>query len=127
MATARSVPQRRALHLSPSHASNSNVLGADSYHRLVGRIFFCMDEAAHCEFIHNGKKAEVEGMACVPVRCGESHGIYNNSDRPFRFFNVIRNSLKLSTAALILDTAGSPQRHWYAGQLLPAWPALRLH
>ena len=45
-------------------------------------------EPCRAEFIHNGKKAEVVGAACVPVRCGESHGIYNHSAKPFRFFNV---------------------------------------
>ena len=60
-------------------------------------IFFCLPdeddatengEACQAQFIHNGKKAEVHGAACVPVRCGESHGIYNHSSKPFRFYNV---------------------------------------
>eukprot|EP01043_Picozoa_sp_COSAG02_P006000 COSAG02_NODE_167_length_31944_cov_19.552237_7_plen_419_part_00 len=60
-------------------------------------IFFCLPdeedgadgaEACQAEFIHNGKKAEVRGATCVPVRCGESHGIYNNSSKAFRFYNV---------------------------------------
>ena len=49
-------------------------------------IFFCLSENAHCEFIHNGRKAEVQGPACVPCRAGDSHGIYNNSSVPYRWY-----------------------------------------
>jgi len=29
--------------------------------------------------------AEVAGPACVPCRAGDSHGIFNNSERAFRW------------------------------------------
>jgi hypothetical protein len=28
----------------------------------------------------------VQGPACVPCRAGDSHGIFNNSDKPFRWY-----------------------------------------
>ena len=33
-------------------------------------------------------KATVPGPACVPCRAGDSHGIFNSSDRPYRWFNI---------------------------------------
>eukprot|EP01050_Picozoa_sp_SAG11_P003467 SAG11_NODE_196_length_12778_cov_6.887767_7_plen_198_part_00 len=51
-------------------------------------IFFCLDEDAHADFVYNGRKARVPGPACVPCRAGDSHGIYNSSGRPFRWFNI---------------------------------------
>ena len=51
-------------------------------------IFFCLDPDAHADFVYNGRKAQVPGPACVPCRAGDSHGIYNSSDRPFRWFNI---------------------------------------
>ena len=57
-------------------------------HSNCEEIFFCLSEDGQAEFIHNGKKSLVSGQACVPVRCGESHGIYNPSDKPFRFYNI---------------------------------------
>eukprot|EP01051_Picozoa_sp_SAG22_P001269 SAG22_NODE_48_length_24654_cov_4.406394_17_plen_268_part_00 len=52
------------------------------------QIFFCLDENAHADFVYNGRKAQVPGPACVPCRAGDSHGIYNSSARPFRWFNI---------------------------------------
>jgi len=48
-------------------------------------IFVTIDNAA--QFTHNGRTAEVVGGAAVPLRCGESHAIYNHTDRETRFFN----------------------------------------
>ena len=44
-------------------------------------IFFCLDENAHADFVYNGRKAQVPGPACVPCRAGDSHGIFNSSDK----------------------------------------------
>ena len=48
-------------------------------------IFVTVDNAA--QFTHNGRTAEIAGGAAVPSRSGESHGIYNHTDRETRFFN----------------------------------------
>jgi len=48
-------------------------------------IFVTIDNAA--QFTHNGRTAEIVGGAAVPLRCGESHAIYNHTDRETRFFN----------------------------------------
>jgi mannose-6-phosphate isomerase-like protein (cupin superfamily) len=50
-------------------------------------IFFAVGGGA-THFVHNGRKAEVAGTACVPCRTGESHGIMNVSDEAVRWFNV---------------------------------------
>lgn len=48
-------------------------------------IFVTIDNAA--QFTHNGRTAEVIGGAAVPLRKGESHAIYNHTDRETRWFN----------------------------------------
>jgi len=48
-------------------------------------IFVTIDNAA--QFTHNGRTAEIVGGAAVPVRCGESHAIYNHTEQETRFFN----------------------------------------
>lgn len=48
-------------------------------------IFVSVDNAM--QFTHNGRTAEVVGGAAVPLRSGESHGIYNHTDRDTLFFN----------------------------------------
>ena len=48
-------------------------------------IFVTLDNAA--QFTHNGRTAEVIGGAAVPLRRGESHAIYNHTDRDTRWFN----------------------------------------
>lgn len=48
-------------------------------------IFVTIDNAS--QFTHNGRTAEVIGGAAVPVREGESHAIYNHTDKETRFFN----------------------------------------
>ena len=48
-------------------------------------MFTILDNAA--QFTHNGRTAEVAGAAAVPCRKGESHAIYNHTDRDTRFLN----------------------------------------
>ncbi|MBM3262677.1 MAG: hypothetical protein FJY97_04535 [candidate division Zixibacteria bacterium] len=36
---------------------------------------------------HNGRTASISGGAAVPLRKGESHAIYNHTDRETRWFN----------------------------------------
>ena len=48
-------------------------------------IFVSVDNAM--QFTHNGRTAEVVGGAAVPLRSGESHRIYNHTDRDTLFFN----------------------------------------
>ena len=48
-------------------------------------MFTILDNAA--QFTHNGRTAEVVGGATVPCRKGESHAIYNHTDRETRFMN----------------------------------------
>lgn len=54
-------------------------------HTHAEEIFVTIDNAA--QFTHNGRTAEVVGGAAVPLRSGESHGIYNHTDRDTWFFN----------------------------------------
>ncbi len=48
-------------------------------------IFVTIDNAS--QFTHNGRTTEIVGGAAVPVREGESHAIYNHTDKETRFFN----------------------------------------
>lgn len=48
-------------------------------------IFVTIDNAS--QFTHNGRTTEVIGGATVPVREGESHAIYNHTDKETHFFN----------------------------------------
>jgi len=48
-------------------------------------IFVTFDNAS--QFTHNGRTTEIVGGAAVPVREGESHAIYNHTDKETRFFN----------------------------------------
>lgn len=49
-------------------------------------IFITVDNAS--QFTHNGRTAQVEGGAAVPLRCGETHAIYNHTEHETRWFNV---------------------------------------
>lgn len=57
------------------------------HHRHEGNeeLFVTIDNTS--QFTHNGRTTQVEGGAAVPLRLGESHAIYNHSDRETRFFN----------------------------------------
>lgn len=61
--------------------------GGIGYHRHdhCEEIFVTIDNAA--QFTHNGRTTEVTGGAAVPLRKGESHAIYNHTDRETRWFN----------------------------------------
>ena len=61
--------------------------GGIGYHRHDNseEIFVTIDNAA--QFTHNGRTTEIVGGAAVPSRSGESHAIYNHTDRETRFFN----------------------------------------
>jgi mannose-6-phosphate isomerase-like protein (cupin superfamily) len=48
-------------------------------------IFVTIDNAA--QFTHNGRTTEITGGASVPLRKGETHAIYNHTDKPTRWFN----------------------------------------
>jgi mannose-6-phosphate isomerase-like protein (cupin superfamily) len=48
-------------------------------------LFVTVDNAA--QFTHNGRTAAITGGAAVPLRKGESHAIYNHTDRETRWFN----------------------------------------
>ena len=54
-------------------------------HENCEEMFVTFDNAA--QFTHNGRTVQVEGAACVPCRKGESHAIYNPTDRPTRWMN----------------------------------------
>ncbi|MCZ6678141.1 MAG: cupin domain-containing protein [Candidatus Poribacteria bacterium] len=61
--------------------------GGIGYHRHDNceEMFTILDNAA--QFTHNGRTAEIAGGATVPCRKGESHAIYNHTDRETRFMN----------------------------------------
>lgn len=48
-------------------------------------IFVAIDNAS--QFTHNGRTAQIDGGAAVPLRTGESHAIYNHTGRDTRWFN----------------------------------------
>ena len=54
-------------------------------HLHAEEVFVSVDNAM--QFTHNGRTAEVAGGAAVPLRSGESHAIYNHTDRETLFFN----------------------------------------
>jgi mannose-6-phosphate isomerase-like protein (cupin superfamily) len=54
-------------------------------HDRCEEIFVTIDNAA--QFTHNGRTAQIEGGAAVPLRCGESHAIYNHTRQDTRWFN----------------------------------------
>lgn len=54
-------------------------------HTHAEEIFVTVDNAA--QFTHNDRTTEIIGGAAVPQRSGESHGIYNHTDRDTLFFN----------------------------------------
>ena len=61
--------------------------GGIGHHRHVNceEMFVTFDNAA--QFTHNGRTVQVEGGACMPCRKGESHAIYNHTDKPTRWMN----------------------------------------
>ena len=58
-------------------------------------LFVIVDNAA--QFTHNGRTTEIVGGVAVPLREGESHAIYNHTDKETRFFNF--NVAELGTPA----------------------------
>jgi len=54
-------------------------------HDRCEEIFVTIDNAA--QFTHNGRTAQIEGGAAVPLRAGESHAIYNHTAQETRWFN----------------------------------------
>ncbi|MCC7263404.1 MAG: cupin domain-containing protein [Candidatus Latescibacteria bacterium] len=54
-------------------------------HDRCEEIFVTIDNAS--QFTHNGRTTQVEGGAAVPLRCGESHAIYNHTQKETRWFN----------------------------------------
>jgi uncharacterized cupin superfamily protein len=54
-------------------------------HTNCEEIFVTIDNAS--QFTHNERTTQVHGGAAVPIRRGEVHGIYNNTDRETRWFN----------------------------------------
>lgn len=54
-------------------------------HDQCEEIFVTIDNAA--QFTHNGRTTAITGGAAVPLRKGESHAIYNHTDRETRWFN----------------------------------------
>ena len=54
-------------------------------HDRCEEIFVTIDNAA--QFTHNGRTTEVVGGAAVPLRTGETHAIYNHTDKETRWFN----------------------------------------
>ncbi len=61
--------------------------GGIGYHRHdhCEEIFVTINNAS--QFTHNGRTTEIIGGAAVPVREGESHAIYNYTNKETRFFN----------------------------------------
>ena len=77
-------------------------------HTHAEEIFVSVDNAM--QFTHNGRTAEVVGGAAVPLRSGESHAIYNHTDRETLFFNFqcFDNSRKPSSRDFGDDRMGAP-------------------
>jgi mannose-6-phosphate isomerase-like protein (cupin superfamily) len=54
-------------------------------HDYCEEIFVTIDNAA--QFTHNGRTAQIEGGAAVPLRTGETHAVYNHTQLETRWFN----------------------------------------
>ena len=69
------------------HAASLLPGGGIGHHRHehCEEIFVTVDNAA--QFTHTGRTTEVVGPAAVPLRTGETHGIYNHTDRETRWYN----------------------------------------
>ena len=69
------------------HAASLLPGGGIGHHRHehCEEIFVTIDNAA--QFTHNGRTTEVVGPAAVPLRTGETHAIYNHTDRETLWYN----------------------------------------
>ena len=61
------------------------VVSVTHRHDTAEEVFVTVDNAA--QSTHNGRTAEIVGGAAVPLRQGESHAIYNHTDKETRWFN----------------------------------------
>ena len=100
------------------HASYLLPGGGIGHHRHDNceEIFVTVDNAA--QFTHNGRTTQVEGGAAVPLRRGESHAIYNHTDKDTRWFNfhVVMPGMASDSTDHGDDRAGAPLE---SGERLP--------
>ncbi len=70
------------MHIGPLMPKSS--IGSH-FHNSTDEMFLILD--ADCEFTVNGKTASLKGPVGVPCRIGDSHAVYNPSDKPAMWVN----------------------------------------
>ncbi len=55
------------------------------FHHTIEEMYFILDGEA--EFTVNGRTATIKAPAVVPCKMGDSHAIYNPTDKPIRWLN----------------------------------------
>lgn len=75
-------------------------------HEKSEAMYIILDNAAR--FIHNGKAADLQGGSMLPCRFGESHGIYNHTNRDTQiiFLAVSDKDRKCDTRNIEGDVTG---------------------
>jgi mannose-6-phosphate isomerase-like protein (cupin superfamily) len=62
------------------------------FHHGIEEMFVILDGEA--EFTINGRTSKIVGPALVPCKMGNSHGIYNTSNKPIRWMNFAVSNIK---------------------------------
>ncbi len=62
------------------------------FHHSIEEMYVILDGEA--EFTINGRTSKIKGPALVPCKLGDSHGIYNASDKPLKWLNFAVSEVK---------------------------------
>ena len=78
------------------------------FHHEMEEMYVILEGEA--EFTINGRTSRLKGPVAVPCKMGQSHGIYNPSDKPIRWLNFAVSSKKGKADAFDLndDRVGAP-------------------
>ena len=79
------------------------------FHHKIEEMFVILDGEA--EFTINGRTSRLIGPVAVPCKMGNSHGIYNHSDKPIRWLNFavsLKKSMRGDAFDLGDDRVGAP-------------------
>lgn len=71
------------------------------FHHRMEEMYVILDGEA--EFTINGRTAKLKGPVAVPCKMGQSHGLYNSSDKPIRWLNFAVSSEKGKGDSFDLD------------------------
>lgn len=62
------------------------------FHHSIEEMYVILDGEA--EFTINGRTSTIQGPALVPCKLGDSHGIYNASEKPLKWLNFAVSEVK---------------------------------